>query len=346
VTGNAEFWGRTGKENREMAIQACVFLVEEVKRCPELEGVIGLQIVNEAAWESGKLGMYEWYDGVLEEIGKFNENLPIYVSDAWDLGGCLEWLGKRKAGNPVVVDTHKYYTFSESDRSQTPEQIISRISRELGELSKIQGDISNKGACEVIVGEYSCVMDVNTWSKVRPEEREGLVKKFGEAQSQKWQQSSGGSYFWTFQDGMGEWSFIQQTNLENIVSPHWLRISKSEVENRYQKAQMRAPTLLSSAATSHRDYWNKACPGQVFEHERYTNGWKLGFSDASSFFTAETIEGELSSKIKQRGGNKIGFRELWVNKRRKQSGQVGPFVWEWEQGIRAGIAAFELEVGM
>jgi hypothetical protein len=40
------------------------------------------------------------------------------------------------------------------------------------------------------------------------------------------------------------------------------------------------------------------------------------------------------------GGDKIGCLELWVLKRVRESGMRGGFVWEFEQGVRAGIRDF------
>lgn len=61
-----------------------------------------------------------------------------------------------------------------------------------------EGSIWERGEAQVVIGEWSCVLDGRTWSRVKPEEKDGLVKQFGRAQSQKWQERTGGSYFWTY----------------------------------------------------------------------------------------------------------------------------------------------------
>jgi hypothetical protein len=98
----------------------------------------------------------------------------------------------------VVVDTHKYYTFSDEDRNQSPQQIIARIPGELQELNGKEGALCDRGEAQVIIGEWSCVLDGKTWSRVQPHEKDGLVKQFGQAQSKMWQEKAGGSYFWTY----------------------------------------------------------------------------------------------------------------------------------------------------
>ncbi len=45
----------------------------------------------------------------------------VYVSYGLGLRQALQWtIDRRGVRNPVVVDTHSYYTFSDKERSQTP----------------------------------------------------------------------------------------------------------------------------------------------------------------------------------------------------------------------------------
>jgi hypothetical protein len=163
-----------------------------------LEGVIGIEVCNEAVGNAK--GMYAWYEDVISEIGKVDESMPVYISDGWDLKGAVEWCNNRKAfgnwaRNPVVMDTHRYFTFSEKDRSQSPHQIIGRTDGQLGEFDVKSGSLSDRGEAQVVVGEWSCLMDGQTRGRVGPEQREGLIKQFGQTQSKKWQQKAGGNYF-------------------------------------------------------------------------------------------------------------------------------------------------------
>lgn len=36
-----------------------------------------------------------WYDEVIRRIGKVDESIPIYISDAWNLETCLQWTIER-----------------------------------------------------------------------------------------------------------------------------------------------------------------------------------------------------------------------------------------------------------
>ena len=347
-SGKAEFWG--SRRNMDHGKNALVFIAQEVSRGGPLEGVIGIQLVNEAAWEAK--GMFAWYDEVINEISRVDGSIPIYVSDAWNLNKALEWANKRHClkgapSNPVVVDTHKYYTFDEKHRSKAPQEIIGSIGWELGQIDGKAGSLCDKGEAQVVVGEWSCVLDGKTWGRVRPEEKGALEKQFGQAQSRKWQERTGGCYFWTFKmdwmDG-GGWGFKEQVKKGNITPPPSLTLSAQEVRNRIQQAQSQRQAVADNARRSHEEYWNKTSPGKQFEHHLYSEGWDVGFSDAQKFFSMKA-DGALGNRAGE-GGDKIGCMEIWTKKRLLQSGNRGPFTWEWEQGFRAGSGAFYNSVGV
>lgn len=69
----------------------------------------------------------------------------------------------------------------------------------------------------------------------------------------------------------------------------------------------------------------------------------MGRTDALSFFTMRA-EGKLQGGAE--GGDKVGCLEIWVKKRLLDSGERGPFAWEWKQGVRAATAGFYKEVGI
>lgn len=347
-SGKAEFWG--SKKNMDLGKKALVFIAQEAARGGPLEGAIGIQLVNEAVWDAK--GMYGWYEDVINEISRVDGSIPIYISDAWNLTKALDWANKRhclKGGpsNPVVVDTHKYYTFSEEHRSKAPQEIIGSVGGALGQVDGKAGSLSDRGEAQIVVGEYSCVLDGKTWGRVRPEEKEGLVRQFGEAQSRKWQERAGGSYFWTFKmdwmDG-GEWGFKEQVKKRNITPPHSLTLPVQEVRNRTQYAQSQRQGMADGARRGHEEYWNNTSPGKKFEHHLYSEGWDVGFSDAQKFFSMRA-DGALGERAGE-GGDKIGCLEIWVKKRFLESGNRGEFVWEWEQGFRTGVGAFYHCVGI
>jgi len=308
-----------------------------------MNGVIGLQLCNEAIYAAP--GMYEWYDSVIGAINAVNNTLPIYISDGWDLSPAISYIQRKNGAvsNPIIIDTHKYYTFSDADKSQSPQQILGRLSSELSELNGKDGNVFDNGAANAFVGEYSCVLDGQTWAKVSPGDRPQLTKDFGQAQSRKWQERANGSSFWTLKmdwmDG-GDWGFKQQVNDAAIVPPLSLLVSAQDVKNKLSSADTRRGSLHDAALGAHTDYWNRTAPGQHFEHERYGQGWELGWSDAAAFFGAR-VNGMLPGG--RDGGDKLGGLDVWVKKRSVEEGQTKAqtgFGWEWEQGFRKGVVDF------
>jgi hypothetical protein len=68
----------------------------------------------------------------------------------------------------------------------------------LSELDGHDGNVVDNGAAQVIIGEYSCVMTEDSWGKASANEKENLVREFGQAQTQRYQEKTGGSFFWTY----------------------------------------------------------------------------------------------------------------------------------------------------
>ncbi|CZR53769.1 related to Putative glucan 1,3-beta-glucosidase [Phialocephala subalpina] len=347
-SGTASLWGNSF--NLNLATSCLVFIANEANTMP---GVVGLQFCNEAETGAAGKGMFDWYGSTCWQVNQVNKNLPVYISDSWDLRTALPFLKNMNptnsgALNPMIIDTHRYYTFSDFDKSQSPQQIIASIPNELNELDGQDGNVFNGGAACVLVGEYSCVLDPVIWSKTTPDQFNALKQQFGTVQSQRWQSRSGGSSFWTFKmdwmDG-GDWGFKQQTNDGNITAPAAMTLAAADINNRAANANSAAQGLHDAALNAHVNYWNGAAPGQHFEHFRYDSGWWNGWTDAQTFFTAR-VSGHVPGG---NGGDKIGFVDLWVRKRmletNNEQSSTG-FGWEWEQGFRKGLADYYGAVGI
>lgn len=329
-SNKAELWQE--RKFRDLGTRALCFIAQQARN---MEGVAGLQIINEA--EHDAKGMYEWYASVLHELSSIDPGLPVYVSDAWDLHRCAAWTqGHNTAGahsnNPVVVDTHLYWCFSDADKAKSPQQITQEAHSSLSALDGKDGSVVDHGAAQAIVGEYSCVLFEDSWGKGGGAPKDQLVREFGTTQSQRYQHRAGGAFFWTYKmDWMpgGEWGFRQMTNSGAIVPPHTVTLSKDDVRNRVQSARGQHEQRRNDAHGAHCHYWDSNHPGQ-YEHQRFASGFDTGFSDAMAFFGSRAERG-------LHGGVRIGMLDLWVLKRLRESGPGGRFVWEWEQGFRQGV---------
>ena len=318
-----------------------MFVAEQVRQ-GKLQGCVGIQLCNEAAWAAE--GMYAWYTEVMNSIATIDSSIPIYISDAWDLNTALSWAATTNATipgvNPAIVDTHKYYTFTEEDRAQSAQQIIAQIPQELGEVKAKSGNVVDNGAVQVIIGEWSCVLDGNTWGRSQGGDREDLIRQFGKAQQAQWRHYGAGAFFWTakmqWMDG-GEWGFVEMTKKGAVIPPKELTLSFGDVKEKIAKAQQMRPEKRAQTVGSHVGYWDQTASGGYFEHWRFEQGWDLGFSDALTFFGMRANGGVQGA---QTGGDTIGALEIWIRKRLLESGQKGGFLWEWEHGFRQGVRDF------
>ncbi|KAF2210973.1 glycoside hydrolase family 5 protein [Cercospora zeae-maydis SCOH1-5] len=343
-SGKAEFWGKKGKKNRDFGTRVVCFVAKEMKA---MEGVAGVQIVNESEWEAE--GMYEWYEEVLREVGRMDADVPIYVSDGWNLERALTWSQKKNVTlrgfrtNPVVVDTHLYWCFDAKDVNKSPYDTIGEAWERLRELEGKEGSVHDRGAAQVVVGEYSCVLAEEAWQKGNGATKEELVTKFGNAQSQRFQHRAGGSFFWTYKmDWMpgGEWGFQQMTDQGAILPPPSLTLAQEDVLTRTANARSQCDGRKGNTWGTHCHYWDSTHPGH-YEHWRFEKGFEQGWNDALAFFNYK------AQHCASRGGDKIGMLDLWVLKRLCESGQGGQqFAWEWEVGFRQGVGAFYEAVGV
>lgn len=347
-SGVAEFF--TSSFNRDLGVRCCEFIASEAKSGLD---IVGIQIVNEAAWESA--GMYDWYDNCIDAISAIDPNIPVVISDGWDASKAVEYSLRKNIAFPsrptcpVIVDTHLYWAFSDADKKKTPQQITSEVMTKLSELDGKEGSIMDRGAVQVFVGEYSCVLTEDSWTKAGDGvSKQALVYEFGTHQTRRYQQRAGGAFFWTWKmDWMpgGEWGIQAQaspdpeTGRRAIVPPTSYMIPKHYVLHLLDRAQQRRDERMYYAVNQHVSYWDHLTPNMGAEHWRYENGWKVGYQDAYSFF-----EGRESQGVGH--GNNIGNLELWALKRIRESGFRGNFVWEFEQGMRRGIQDFNAIVGI
>lgn len=106
---------------------------------------------------------------------------------------------------------------------------------------------------DFIVGEWSCVLDQQTWDHTKGN-RDDLVVKYGQHELQAIGQRASGSYFWTFkfQSGNGgEWDFKTMTDkgaLEPFPKP-----SNPPSDDQFKQA-------VDDATNNHDNYWKNKIP--------------------------------------------------------------------------------------
>lgn len=330
-SGRAELWNSTS--NRALGVSCCEFLARDVQTGSDL---VGIQLANEAEWDAP--GMYEWYDQCISAISAVDSSIPVIISDGWNLNKSIKYsLSKnsvyaKQPTAPVVIDTHYYWAFTDEDKKKSPQEVTSEVYSKLKELDGKEGSVVDRGASQVIVGEYSCVLADESWSRCNETSKEECVTDFGRAQSKQWQDRAGGSFFWTWKmDWMpgGEWGFGAQTDAGNIVPSKHATLSQQNKITRLQKAIRERDARLHGAREAHITYWRRADPNGKYEHEKYEHGWRVGYQDAFTF-----LEGRATQ------GDRIGMLEMWILKRLRDSGYRGGLTWQFEHGLRKGIQDF------
>ena len=259
--------------------------------------------------------MYDWYQNMIIQISVIDSTIPIYVSDGWDLGTTLEKAapfalqGGRR--NPIVVDTHKYYTFSEADKKRSPFEIIARIPTEVDEMKAQHAKACEYGLVDFIIGEWSCVLDAKSHNRIPESNRSTTVEQFGQMQCKCWQTCAAGSYFWTakmdWMDG-GEWGFVEMSKKGAIQAPAYMHWGFTLVRSKNARAQEDRLQLRRKDLAAHVHYWERITNGIVPEERRYEEGWEKGWWDASAFFLARAkgiVPGAYC------GGDRIGLLALW-----------------------------------
>ncbi|XP_014554273.1 glycoside hydrolase family 5 protein [Bipolaris victoriae FI3] len=335
-SGCAELWGNPF--NRSLGVRCCQFIAEDTKSGAEIAGI---QLVNEAEWECER--MYEWYDECISAVSAIDPEMPVIISDGWNFSKAIDWCLQKNSTYsypqcPVVVDTHYYWAFTDNDKAKSPQQIIQEAGTKMGELDGKEGAVHDRGAVQAIVGEYSCVMTEDSWAKGGEVPKEELVKQFGQAQSKRYQERAGGSFFWTWKmDWMpgGEWGFKAKTEDGSIVPPNYTAMSADQRHETIEKARHERAGLFHNAFQQHVAYWTGVDPNGTYEHEKYEHGWQVGFQDALAFFEGRDTRGD-----------KIGMLELWILKRIRESGYRGGFTWLFEQGLRKGVQDCQFTLGI
>lgn len=347
--GRQALW--TTPRYMNLATRCLEFIAAETLTMSSRHGVVGLQIANEVAPDVPN--MIDWYDKTIVAISRINCELPVYISDAWNLKTAIDYvqhldLNKRRELCPVVIDTHYYVCFSDADKALSPEQLIAKVPDHLSALDDKKGNVIDRGAVEVVVGEYSCVFSQESWTKAgcteSSPEGKAIIAKFARAQNEAWQRRAGGCYFWTllmdWSPG-GAWGFTEQVEAYNIPLPPNFRGDLLVVDNAINRAEYHGRDCEDKGVREHTLYWNEVAPDRTFEHWRYKMGWQIGWHDAGTFALLKL------SHYLPGGADHIGMVDLWVRKRLIDAKmQDSPFEWEFEHGLRAGILAFQTRSGI
>lgn len=319
VLKEAGFWDSLSY--RHLTLEVVGFLAQDLSH---YENVAGLQIVNESVSAAPGGSQSKYYRSALSEVRKSDREVPVIISDGWDPQPWANWIGDLESSSGGVLgltlDVHIYRTFSDEDRNKDPDTIIGELDRTV---------VNGIGNTDMIVGEFSGVLDGNTWGKFHGD-RDAKVREFLNKQIQLFNQRTSGWYFWTFRFGWGdggEWGFVPMVNKGGIPRRPTSVNNFPNVEKREE--------LKNQKLQDHSNYWNGTSPKEHFEHERFAEGFLVGWNDTAEFAKLD--------------GSTIGRKHAWSAARKQEhinSKGNSKYVWEWDHGFAAGAEAFEEAAGL
>lgn len=308
------FW--SSHDAIKLAVEVCRFMGQDLQ---QYDNVSGIQIVNESVFDEQAKGQMKYYTKAINAIRDVNGEVPIIISDGWWPDQWVKFLeektNKKIGASGVVIDHHVYRCFSENDRSKTPDAIINELNGSV--LSGLSAE------ADFIIGEYSCVLDTNTWKKCNVK-REDKVQEFGQRQSQIFKErAKTGYYFWTFKfehgDG-GEWGF--KPMIERSCIPSRPVSIQTPLQNDYEN-------IFNEHYRNHQTYWQSQNPQESYEFWRYREGFVTAWADAVAFARFD------NSRI----GRVVAWKQARLEEHIRARGD-SKFIWQWLAGFHEALSYF------
>lgn len=299
------------------AVDACNFMAGDLQ---QYDNISGIQIVNESCFDEHAKGQMKYYTKAVDAIRDVNKEIPIIISDGWWPDQWVKFLGDRTNGrigaSGIVIDHHVYRCFSEEDKSKEIDQIIQDLDGNI--LSGLSGE------ADFIIGEYSCVIDGQTWDRSNCN-REEKVCEFGQRQSKIFKErAKAGTYFWTFKfehgDG-GEWGF--KPMIERNCIPTRQTEAQIPSKDDYER-------VFNEHYEGHQKYWQTQNPNESYEFWRYKEGFVTGWADATAFAKFE------NSRI----GRVVAWKQARLEEHIKARGE-SKFLWQWIAGFHEALSYFD-----
>jgi aryl-phospho-beta-D-glucosidase BglC (GH1 family) len=303
----------------DLAVQVCSFIAKDLRH---YDNISGIQIVNESVFDNHPSGQKKYYTKAINSIRKEDPAVPVVISDGWWPEQWVDFLDKSSQSNigslGVIIDDHVYRCFSNDDKGKRVESIIEDLNP-----SVLPNDCSNKA--DFLIGEYSCVLDTQSWEKSSGCDRDHQVRCYGNKQAEIFvRKAKAGYYFWTYKfqygDG-GEWGLVPMMNKGCIPSRCTAPPSQSQQD---------FDSALNEHYEQHKNYWQSQNANEKYEFWRYKEGFTTGWADAVEFAKLDN--------------SRIGRVVAWTYSRKGEHIQArggSGFLWQWDSGYSEALQAFD-----
>jgi aryl-phospho-beta-D-glucosidase BglC (GH1 family) len=323
--GKADLWEST--KNQNQSFEVLQFLAEDIK---PFDNVCGLQILNEAPFDTGPEGaskpQQEFYLKAMQKIRQVNMEIPLVISDAWDLPQWVEFVKRQESRWPVndpqsmgvIIDTHVYKCFSDDDKNKPPEHLVNDVDNAVMDAPEV----------DILVGEFSCVLDGQSWDKHHNQtSREDVVRWYGQKEmAHFFYRTRAGCYFWTYKflhGRGGEWDFREMTDKGAIPN---VKVQHNRDHDFFTQEFQRR---FHDKVGQHAGYWQSVDPNRDWEVWRFQEGFTQGWNDSAAFDAFDNSEiGRLAAWIKSRENQHIkerGYSDL---------------AWTYGHGFRQAVFEF------
>jgi aryl-phospho-beta-D-glucosidase BglC (GH1 family) len=311
----AGFW----RDNHtiDLAVSICTFIARDLKN---YDNISGIQIVNESVFDNDAVGQKKYYTQAINAIRYENLDVPVVISDGWWTDQWIKFLNKSSKGNSgnlgIVIDDHIYRCFSADDKKKRVEQIINDLHH------TVLNGLSEEA--DILIGEYSCVLDTHSWDNSKGVSRDEKVREYGNRQVEIFKdKAKAGFYFWTykFQNGDGgEWGLCPMIDRGCIPTRNSFASLPSQQD---------FDAIFNEAFQNHINYWRSQNPNEKYEFWRYQEGFITAWNDAATFANFNN--------------SRIGRIVAWKYTRRDEHIKArgnNRFLWQWDAGFQEALDRF------
>ncbi|KAJ4479076.1 glycoside hydrolase superfamily [Lentinula aciculospora] len=343
--GKAGLWD--SKEYQRRTVQILVAIAREIG---DYENVVGLELLNEPK-NSNRL--MSWYEEAIAAIrtglGSQVQELPIYISDAWDTNWYSKYVNNHS--NPasfLVLDHHLYRCFTPQDQSKSASQHAREVHpSNNGPSASMLANASRETQGSIVIGEWSAALNPASLSSY-PDHGSKLAaqREWGHAQWESYEKYCAGWFFWTLKkEGGSDRGWCYYTAVEQGVLPAQAdRFKAASVTGKHSFESLRAKGQMESqgAMQAHVGWWDQHSSNpNEFEHWRFEEGFDQGWEDCLAFYFGNSpTAGALF-------GSELGFVGPWKRLRteghRREKGD-SKMVWEFEHGIEQAVYRFRPSV--
>ncbi|KAJ7780299.1 glycoside hydrolase family 5 protein [Mycena maculata] len=316
------------RKYRTHTIHVLRTLVTHLKaHTPPLVNITGIELLNEPH-PSSDAELQNWYSAAIKDLATLDPALPIYLSDCWKTEQYTEYIKSTPHSSLLVLDHHLYRCFTSSDISTPAPAHAHALMDDSAPTPRMFARVAemlDAAGAGLVVGEWSGALNPGSLTGA-PDD----TKNYVAAQLQLFEAHCAGHFFWTYKKQGGahpDRGWCLRDAVEGGVYPSTLGLRQSKSADGDQERRMRVrDNLKDKALGEHVGYWSKY-PGK-YKHDRFAEGFALGWDDADMFFASGNGGGGAVSEL--------GFVGAWAKTRTDDHGSG---LWKFEHGFKQGAAA-------